>query len=135
MEGTQDLENVTVFPTGPYLISSATFPTYFLKNRDDAVTVQCELDIAVFSRYYIPKFGITHRYVGTEPTSALTNAYNCALKSQLPIPVVEIPRLEVGSAPISASTVRSLLKTGQPETVRKFVPATTFDYLEKNALL
>lgn len=133
--GTQDLENVTVFPTGPYLISSATFPTYFLKDRDQAVTAQCGLDIAVFSRYYIPKFGITHRYVGTEPTSALTNAYNCALKAQLPIPVVEIDRLEADTVPISASTVRSLLKTGQPETVRKFVPVTTFDYLEKNALL
>ena len=134
-DGTQDLKNVTVFPTGPYLISAATFPTYFLKDRDAAVTAQCGLDIAVFSRYYIPKFGITHRYVGTEPTSVLTNAYNQALKARLPIPVVEIPRLETGSQPISASTVRSLLGTGQRETIRNLVPATTFDYLEKNALL
>ena len=134
-EGTQDLENVTVFPTGPYLISSTTFPTYFLKDRDQAVTAQCGLDIAVFSRYYIPKFGITHRYVGTEPASLLTNAYNCALKAQLPIPVVEIPRLEAGEAPISASTVRSLLGSGQAEKVRTLVPPTTFDYLEKNNFL
>ena len=28
--GTQDLQNVTVLPTGPYLISGVTFPTYFL---------------------------------------------------------------------------------------------------------
>lgn len=133
--GTQDLGNVTVLPTGPYLISSATFPTYFLKDRDQAVIAQCELDIAVFYRYYIPKFGITHRYVGTEPASALTNAYNRALKAQLPIPVVEITRLESGNKPISASTVRSLLGTGQPERLRALVPATTFDYLEKNALL
>ena len=134
-EGTQDLENVTVFPTGPYLISSATFPTYFLKDRDQAVTAQCGLDIAVFSRYYIPKFGITHRYVGTEPVSLLTNAYNCALKAQLPIPVVEIPRLETGGTPISASTVRSLLGSGQAEKVRTLVPPATFDYLEKNNFL
>lgn len=134
-EGTADLKNVTVFPTGPYLISAATFPTYFLKDRDAAVTAQCGLDIAVFSRYYIAKFGITHRYVGTEPTSVLTNAYNQAMKAKLPIPVVEIPRLETGSQPISASTVRSLLGTGQRETIRNLVPATTFDYLEKNALL
>jgi [citrate (pro-3S)-lyase] ligase len=134
-DGTQDLKNVTVFPTGPYLISAATFPTYFLKDRDTAVTAQCGLDIAVFSRYYIPKFGITHRYVGTEPTSVLTNAYNVALKAKLPIPVVEILRLESGSQPISASTLRSLLGTGQREAIRDLVPATTFDYLEKNALL
>lgn len=134
-DGTQDLENVTVFPTGPYLISSATFPTYFLKDRDSAVTAQCGLDIAIFSRYYIPKFGITHRYVGTEPTSPLTNAYNCALKAGLPIPVCEIPRMETGGVPISASTVRSLLGSGHTETVRNLVPPTTFHYLEKNNLL
>lgn len=133
--GTEDLENVTVLPTGPYLISSATFPTYFLKDRDQAAAVQCALDIAVFSRYYIPKFGITRRYVGTEPTSALTDAYNRALKAQLPIPVVEIPRLEAGNAPISASTVRSLLGTGQEEAVRALVPPTTFAYLQEHTLL
>lgn len=129
-KGTEDLSNVTVFPTGPYLISSATFPTYFLKDRDQVVTAQCGLDIAIFSRYYIPKFGITHRYVGTEPTSPLTNTYNQALKASLPIPVKEIPRLESESIPISASTVRSLLADGQWESLRKLVPPTTFDYLQ-----
>lgn len=134
-DGTSDLENVTVYPTGPYLISSATFPTYFLKDRDQAGSVQCQLDIAIFSRYYIPKFGITIRYVGAEPTSPMTSAYNDALKAHLPIAVREIPRLEVDGAPISASTVRSLLGTGQPELLHKLVPATTFTYLEKNALI
>lgn len=133
--GTADISNVTVLPTGPYLISSATFPTYFLKDREQAAIAQCGLDIAVFSRYYIPKFGITHRYVGSEPTSVLTNAYNCALKAQLPIEVVEIPRLEAGNAPISASTVRSLMGTGKIEKMQTLIPPTTIDYLEKNALL
>ena len=131
-EGTEDLLNVTVLPTGPYLISSATFPTYFLKDREQAATAQCNLDIALFCRYYIPKFGITHRYVGSEPASALTNAYNCALKAQLPIAVVEIPRLEADGVPISASTVRSLMGTGQIEKIRTLVPPTTFAYLEKH---
>ena len=131
-EGTEDLQNVTVLPTGPYLISSATFPTYFLKDWEQAATAQCNLDIALFCRYYIPKFGITHRYVGSEPASALTNAYNCALKTQLPITVVEIPRLEADGAPISASTVRHLMGTGQIEKIRTLVPPTTFAYLEKH---
>ena len=133
--GTQALSNVTVLPTGPYLLSSATFPTYFLPDREQAAAIQCGLDIAIFTRYYLPKFGITHRYVGTEPTSPMTNAYNAALKEQLPIPVVEIPRLETAGMPISASIVRSLLGTGQPEKVRTLVPPTTFEYLEKNNLL
>ena len=134
-DGTKDLPNVTVYPTGPYLISSATFPTYFLKDREQAGLVQCQLDIAIFTQYFISKFGITLRYVGTEPTSPLTNAYNEALKAHLPIPVREISRLEADGAPISASTVRSLLGTNQPELLKKLVPATTFAYLEKNTLI
>ncbi|MBR6825106.1 MAG: [Oscillospiraceae bacterium] len=82
--GTADLPNVTVLPTGPYLISSATFPTYFLKDRDKAAA-HCELDIAVFAKHFIPYFGITCRFVGTEPLSPLTEQYNRALKEKLPI--------------------------------------------------
>lgn len=134
-DGTADLKNVTVYPTGPYLISSATFPTYFLPDREQATRVQCLLDIEIFTKYYIPKFGITTRYVGTEPTSPMTDAYNAALKEYLPIPLREIPRLEVDGVPVSASTVRGLLGTGQSELVAKLVPPTTLRYLQDNALL
>ena len=62
-----DLPNVTVLPTGPYLISSATFPTYFLKDRENAEAIHCLLDIEIFCKYYVPKFGITRRYVALVP--------------------------------------------------------------------
>ena len=52
--GTADLPNVTVLPTGPYLISSATFPTYFLKNRESHAEIQCLLDIEIFAGYFPP---------------------------------------------------------------------------------
>ena len=68
--GTADLPNVTVLPTGPYLISSATFPTYFLKDRDQATDVQCMLDVEIFLRHFVPRFSITRRFVGTEPLLA-----------------------------------------------------------------
>ena len=48
--GVADLPNVTVLPTGPYLISSATFPTYFLKEREKAAQIQCLLDIEIFTK-------------------------------------------------------------------------------------
>lgn len=137
-QGTADLSNVTVLPTGPYLISSATFPTYFLKDREAAQTVQCLLDIEIFTKYFVPKLGITCRFVGTEPLSPMTNMYNDALKANLPsrgVTVCEIPRLEVGNQPISASHVRSLLGTGQPELLHALVPQTTFEYLEKHHLI
>jgi len=133
--GTADLPNVTVLPTGPYLISSATFPTYFLKDREAATEVQCLLDIEVFTKYFAPRFGITRRYVGTEPLSPMTNRYNEALKQQLPqkgIVLREIPRLEAGGAPVSASRVRSLLKNGQSQALTDLLPLTTLDYLKEH---
>ena len=136
--GVRDLPNVTVLPTGPYLISSATFPTYFLKDRDSAQQVHCLLDIEIFTKYFVPKFGITVRYVGTEPLSAMTDRYNDALQQYLPLRGIELrqlPRLEKNGMPISASAVRALLGAGQEEALRKLVPETTLNYLLEHNLL
>ena len=136
--GVADLTNVTVLPTGPYLLSAATFPTYFLPDRDKAPTVQCGLDVEIFARFYAPHFGITRRFLGTEPMSAMTHAYNSALKAQLPergIEVTELPRLEIGGEPVSASRVRALLGKGQPEALHSLLPPSTFDYLQQRNLI
>lgn len=132
--GTADLENVTVLPTGPYLISAATFPTYFLKDRDGAEQVQCLLDISIFCKYFAPHFGIKRRYVGTEPLSPMTGKYNVALKANLPshgIEVRELTRLEKAGTPVSASAVRKALAEGDWDTLRTLVPPTTYDHLQK----
>jgi len=131
--GTEDLPNVTVLPTGPYLISAATFPTYFLKDRDGAQQVQCLLDIAIFCKHFAPHFGIQRRYVGTEPLSPLTDRYNQALKIHLPesgIGVKEIPRFEKNGSAVSASAVRRALTANDWAAVKALVPKTTFDYLQ-----
>ena len=130
--GTEDIPNVKVLPTGPYLISSATFPTYFLKDREGAEQVHCLLDIEIFCNYYAPRLGISRRYVGTEPLSPMTAQYNEALKANLPqrgIAVREIPRLEIG-VPVSASAVREALEKGDDETLRSMLPLTTYNYLK-----
>lgn len=134
--GTADLPNVTVLTTGPYLISSATFPTYFLKDREKAGDIQCRLDIEIFLRHFVPHFGITRRYVGTEPLSPMTRQYNAVLKAELPqrgVELREIPRLETQSEPISASTVRSLAP-GDPDALRRLVPDSTWQYLKEHSL-
>ena len=136
--GTADLPNVTVLPTGPYLISSATFPTYFLKDRTAAPDAQCELDVAIFGKHYAPHFGITRRYVGSEPFCPVTGAYNRALHKLLPeygICLSEIPRMETESTPVSATNVRKLIEEKNTEGVRGLVPETTFQYLKNNNLL
>ena len=127
-KGTAHLGNVTVYPTGPYLISSATFPTYFLKENASPNDVQCQLDIATFSEYYIPHFGITRRYVGEEPLCPITGRYNRLLQEQLPIPLHVVPRLQRTGEPVSASAVRRLLKSGDKQAASALVPATTAEY-------
>lgn len=136
--GTADLPNVTVLPTGPYLISSATFPTYFLKDREQKDTIQCQLDVEIFARHFAPRFSIRRRFVGTEPLSPMTECYNRTLKACLPpkgVEVVEIPRLETDGVPVSASAFRNCLDRNDLEAARQLVPETTWNYLQAHGLL
>lgn len=132
-KGISHIHNTTVLPTGPYLISSATFPTYFLKKKDPPEQIHCQLDVEIFTRYFAPSFGITRRYVGTEPFCSITRQYNEALKESLPlrgIDVIEIPRLSFDGIPVSASAVREAYHTDDWEQVRSLVPSTTYDHLQ-----
>lgn len=136
--GTAHIPNVTVLSTGPYILSSATFPTYFIKDRDKAKTVACEVDIEIFIKHLAPRLNLTCRYVGTEPFSTLTATYNAMLKDRLSsanIEFHEIERLENNGTPISASRVRELIKIGDIDSLESLVPNTTLNYLrEKNYL-
>ena len=82
-EGTAHLPNVKVHPSGPYMISSATFPTYFLKKGEDAARIQSELDITL--RLPMPPCSdITKRFAGEEPLDPVTRDYNEAMIRLLP---------------------------------------------------
>ena len=111
--GLADIPNVVVCDGGTDVISRSVFPTYFLKDLSDAAPTQMALDLDLFCRSVAPSYGATMRFVGSEPTDALTAEYNRMMKEILPargIEVVEIPRLEADGAPVSASTVRALLE-------------------------
>lgn len=136
--GTADIRNVCILPTGPYLISTATFPTYFLKDRDNVQEIQCRLDIEIFARFFVPYFGITKRFTGTEPFSKATKIYNRTLAENLPSFAVEyreLERLEIDGSPVSASRVRELIKTGNTEQIKKLVPESTLEYLCSNGFI
>ncbi len=126
---TAHLPNVAVAPTGPYLVSSATFPEYFLKSQADAENAHCALDLSIFAKRFAAPLGIRVRFVGDEPSSVVTRAYNEQMKRILPgygIDVVELPRIEVDNQPISASRVRELFGNGQMDAIRPLVPESTF---------
>lgn len=110
IEGTKDLKNVYIHGTSDYLISSATFPTYFIKDKAHAKDANCLLDILIFCKCFAPKLGITKRFVGTEPFDEVTRAYNEKMKQTLPlygIELIEVERLcDANGTPISASAIR-----------------------------
>lgn len=131
-KGCADLKNVLIHPTGPYLVSSATFPSYFIKDKSRVGAIYCQLDVRLFAEKFVPALGITHRFVGTEPYSEVTNAYNEQMKALLPkygIELVELARKELEGDAVSASRVRALLEKGDMEAIRPLVPETTFEYL------
>ncbi len=131
-EGTADLPNVHVCAGGPFVISLATFPSYFLKRADDASRVHAQLDARVFGARIAPALGVSVRFVGSEPLDALTRQYNTALQSVLPadgVAVEIVDRLTHGGPPVSASRVRALLDAGRPEQTAPLVPMPTYRYL------
>ncbi|MGL5616862.1 MAG: [citrate (pro-3S)-lyase] ligase [Sarcina sp.] len=131
-EGLKDLKNVIIHKAEDYIISNATFPTYFIKDKDEAFKSYGLLDAKIFSRYIAKELNITKRYVGTEPSCIVTNRYNTILKNILSINNIElreIERLKIDGEFVSASTVRKLIKEDNFQQIKKLVPKTTFDYL------
>jgi [citrate (pro-3S)-lyase] ligase len=130
--GTAHIPNVRVNSTGPYLVSSATFPDYFLKDTVSPEQVNTELDITVFAEHFAGPLGICVRFVGTEPFDPVTLKYNRQMAEILPrygIDFVEIPRLESGGTAISASRIRKLLQEKNFEAIRELAPPATMEYL------
>lgn len=132
-DGTADLQNVTVVPSGRFIISSLTFSDYFNKSELQDQAVDSSMDVTLFAREIAPCLNISARYVGEEPYDKVTRQYNDTLRAILPrygIEFVEIPRKEWGGKPISASRVRELLKDRAFGEIEKIVPATTLAYLK-----
>ena len=129
-EGTAHLSNVICHDSGPYIISGATFPSYFLKDGDTVIRAHAALDLAVFGRI-APCLNLTRRYVGEERTSHVTALYNEEMIRRLPELGIEcrvVPRLERDGQPVSASTVRQAIHDGRLEDIRPLIPGAAWDY-------
>lgn len=131
LEGVSHLPNVICHDSGPYIISSATFPSYFLKDEATVIESHARLDLAVFQKI-ARSLSITRRYVGEEPTSLVTGLYNQIMSQALPangIQCIILPRKEAGGQPVSASMVRECVKKGDFDSLREMVPDCTLKYL------
>ncbi len=130
--GTAHLQNVKVLPGTEYIISNATFPSYFLRQANERTTAYMGMDAQIFCTWFSPIFGISTRYVGEEPYCELTLSYNHTLERVLGeagLELVVVPRTSVEGIPISASQVRRLIREGQDEAVKALVPESTWHYI------
>lgn len=131
-EGTKHLSNVFIHRGSDYIISNATFPSYFIKEPNDIVETHAKLDLEIFKNYIAPALDINKRYIGEEPYCLVTRTYNKLMKKILPesnIEVEEIKRLEVEGEYISASKVRAEIIRGELIGIKNFLPEVTYNFL------
>ncbi|MBR3622570.1 MAG: hypothetical protein IKN43_04380, partial [Selenomonadaceae bacterium] len=135
-KNTADLNNVGVIPSGKAVLSMQTLPTYFSKGSVCDVTVDASNDLTTFAIGIAPRFGITKRFVGTEPNDSVTAQYNEQMKQILQhygIEVVEIPRLEIGGEVISATTARNAMKDGNINILQKMLTDISFSEIMRES--
>ncbi len=130
-EGTSDLSGIIYHPTDSYIISHASFPSYFLKKESDMTETQARLDAILFRDKIAPALGITNRTVGDEPNDIVTAIYNQCLAQEFSgsIELTMIPRIKTADGEVvSASRVRQLLLAGKVEDIQSLVPSPTLRY-------
>lgn len=132
VEGVKHLNNVVLHYSGKYIISQATFPSYFLKEKSEASRVHAEIDMDFFARYIVPQLGINKRFVGREPYCKTTLLYNQVMRERLykeQIAFEEVERIKINDEYVSASLVRQLIALEKMEEVKELVPESTYRFL------
>ena len=131
IDGTSHLSNIIYHDTGPYIISSSTFPSYFQKDDSAVIESHANLDLEIFVKI-AEILGINSRYVGEEPKSLVTGIYNRIMSTKLPehgINCVIVPRKKENSGEvISASNVRQMIKDGEFAKMKGLVPESTYKF-------
>lgn len=131
--GTSDLKNVVVVSSGKFIISSLTFPEYFMKDYVKEKNFDVSMDVETFCKYIAPPLNIKIRFAGEEPFDPVTLNYNENMHKILPkygMEFCEIPRLAIDeNRVINATEVRRLLQEKNFEAIRDYVPQTTLDIL------
>jgi len=129
-ESCADLLNITLHTTESYMISSAVFPSYFLKDEAAVTQTQAKLDVEIF-KHIAQALDADVRYLGEEPLSFATGIYNKIILESLlgsNIECIIIPRIERDGMPISASRVRKLLQENRIDDCKELVTPSTFRY-------
>lgn len=132
--GTSDLKNVVVVSSGKFIISSLTFPEYFMKDYVKEKNFDVSMDVETFCKHIAPPLHIKKRFAGEEPFDPVTLNYNENMRTILPkygMEFCEIPRLAIdNSRVINATEVRRLLKERNFDAIKDYVPNSTLEILK-----
>lgn len=133
-QGTADLKNVIVVSSGKFIISSLTFPEYFMKDYVKEKNFDVSMDVETFCKYIAPPLNIKKRFAGEEPFDPVTKNYNENMGRILPeygMEFCEIPRLALDKERvINATEVRKLLKEKNFDRIKEYIPMTTLTILQ-----
>lgn len=122
---TKRLGNVCVLPSTKYIVSSLTFPSYFLKDADEINEQYSKVDALIFRDYFMKKLFIKKRYIGTEKSNKM-RSYNASLKEILGDNVEIVERITEDGDVISASRVRALLRENKLNEAIKYIPRENY---------
>ena len=132
IEGTSHLKNIIYHDSGPYIISGATFPGYFQKDKNAVIESHVNLDLEIFIKI-AKALNINVRYFGEESSNIETGIYNNIMKEKLPnygINCIILSRTKDDEGEIiNTSNLRKMIKFGRFEKIKKFVPDSTYKFL------
>ena len=126
-----DLGNITVLPSGPYLISRTDFPSGFLSEYLGNAPAHAALDSMVFC-HVCKALGIKAAFAGDEPRDELSEIHLNSLRQEcrkngITLKVAE--RRRMGERSISSALVREALAGGRMDEVKALVPEPVYGYL------
>ena len=134
-KGTADLSNVVVVSSGKFIISSLTFPEYFMKDYVKEKNFDVSMDVETFCKHIAPPLSIKKRFAGEEPFDPVTLNYNENMRRILPnygMEFCEIPRFALDEKRvINATEVRRLLKERDFDSIKEYVPESTLLILQE----
>lgn len=133
--GIRHLPNVILHDSGSYMISQATFPSYFQQDNDAVIQSNVAVDLQIFVQI-ANALKIQRRYVGEEPFSHVTAIYNQMMQQKLPefaIECIIVPRKTINGEAISASAVRLALREDNWSKLQQWLPESTLAFLKSAA--
>lgn len=126
-----DIPNITVLPSGPYIISRIDYPTGFLSETIGPAPAHAELDSMVFC-HVCESLGIKLAFFGDEPRDELSEIHLNALRqacAQNLITLKVAERKRIGERYISSALARQAIADKKRDELEDLIPQKVLSLL------